>query len=432
MRPVYATRFYLDDANFDIVRDQITAWATGSLKKRGAEVALSLDGQTTHPLDGHTLRAHDRTIGDGRAFELEWQHPDNRKPDFVWNTRLMLAADGEDIEFGCLVRVGSPEFTVAPIGSISLGAPRIVRMLLADHRCRAATVQIAGRPTQVQDGQIDLLVPFLLDESRALPIVLVSQDAATGEPLRPPAEVQGRLVGLAHVYEITRAASYELTDELGKKSSCFNGAVRVYWPRFKPEEWPRHPLYLPEKVRALTERGPHVEGVLFRLLAGIAASRFNEGAVWRRLRTRANRERQEEIHRLRERAHEAEAGAAVSEEYEEFLSDYEETLAHVEELREENDQLRSENARLNENLVAIAQHTDQPALDETADLAEPEEPTTVEEALKQANTTFDGRLDVWDSATDSAQISASNRAEEVYDALAAIAELVREAIFRKL
>ena len=427
MRSLYATRFFIDDASFTDVHDSIARWAKKSVRQRGAALDYDPGGEEQQTPDGHRLRAHEQEIGGGRVVEVEWEHPDKDDADLLWNTRLTLAAAGEKVEFGCLLRIGSRSFRVSPLGAISAGAPGIVGELLRQHECRVSPVQIAAKHTRISPGEADLLVPFLLSGDRALPIVLVSQDNETGEPLADPKRVQKRLSGLAHVYEITGEAGFELTDALGKTSSCFNGAVRVYWPGFTPSAWRQHPLYLPDRVQAIRTRGRRVEDELFRLLSDIAASRFDDGELWRSLRAQANRKRQEDIRR---RLDEESSEREPSEDLTEFYKDYEATLkkvdhldAHNAELAQENARLLAENAGLRTNLSTLTQFAGAAEAD-VESAGEEAEPETVSEALEQA-AAHHACLDVWESATASAAESVSNRAGRVRDALDSIAKLSR-------
>jgi len=76
----------------------------------------------------------------------------------------------------------------------------------------------------------EILLSRLVSESRIRPIVVVSQNE--GEFVWPtlPDELAYDLAGLATVVSIDDEASWALTEHLGKKNSCYLGAVRLYWP----------------------------------------------------------------------------------------------------------------------------------------------------------------------------------------------------------
>jgi hypothetical protein len=74
------------------------------------------------------------------------------------------------------------------------------------------------------------LAQFITRPSRALPILVVSQNE--GEPVwsKIAEQLAYDLAGLAYVASISDAASWALTESLGKINSCYMGAIRLYWP----------------------------------------------------------------------------------------------------------------------------------------------------------------------------------------------------------
>ena len=50
--------------------------------------------------------------------------------------------------------------------------------------------------------------------------------------------------GLAHTCRLDRDASWKLTEKLGKEWSCYNGAIRLFWPfRMNRDDFRAHPLW---------------------------------------------------------------------------------------------------------------------------------------------------------------------------------------------
>jgi hypothetical protein len=297
------------------------------------------------------------------------------------------------------------------------------------YECQSANVEITDHHTRVATDEVGMLIRHIRYPARALPIVLISQDTQ-GKTARPVSDVQDKLLGLAHVYEIERQAAFELTRQLGKSSSCFNGAIRVYWPGFKPSSYVRHPLYFPERIADFREEGKLLEDYLFRKFANIAASRFSGGKIWKQLKKTISRRRLDELDRLRQRVSEQRSRATEEEEFleemESLLDQNEELLEENEALREEVDHLEDDLATARENLMSAYQHTDEASVDDG--LNEEDEITdsslnTVASALGQAVADFEERISVWDSAEASAQKSEFARPKEVYDAIQAIAEL---------
>lgn len=128
-------------------------------------------------------------------------------------------------------------------------AASVIAPIFTDPRCPSVIRSILGLypdwmfgRTPIGNGkelqingvvEADALVADLRSESRALPIVLVSQNE--GEPVWPDLakELARDLAGLAIVASIDDDTSWALTNNLGKSDSCYLGAVRLYWPARK-------------------------------------------------------------------------------------------------------------------------------------------------------------------------------------------------------
>lgn len=442
MRPVYATRFKLQtrtdlaQPDFDTVRKHVTDWVERKYKRwHGVDdFAVSFDEQTLRPVEGHEVWGVEQHLGGGQFVELRLTEPDPDEPGRVWRTSVTLATNGKETEFSIVVRVGSQTFAVQPLGAFETGPPNIVKRLVRDYVCCASEVEIASRHTLVYRDQVETLVRFILAPTRALPIVLISQ-TPSGVPVREARQVQDKLVGLAHVYEIDYDAGYELTNQLGKTCSCFDGAIRVYWPGFLPEAYLRHPLYLPDRIRAMTEEERPVEAVLFRRFSDIAATRYGDGPILRQLRVAADQARRDEVQKLRQAVRDAQNNPAKAEDaawLAEFEKALDENVALREDKRRLEDQvlrLEDELAQAKQNMLAIQQHGahgDREDIQEAVEEASLHPPTSVSDVLRRVAANSDGRLAVWKTAWSSAEASFSSRLDEVYAGVEAIAALAKD------
>jgi hypothetical protein len=123
-------------------------------------------------------------------------------------------------------------------------------------RVRAVAEPVVG------SEQINALVDScLLDPGRRLPVVLFSATKEKDGVYPPNAGSPGltalELCGLAHVYVMPRVEdSHRLTKRL-HLLSVYDGAVRIYWPRFRlTDPPPRHPLHLRQRLN--TGSGPAI------------------------------------------------------------------------------------------------------------------------------------------------------------------------------
>jgi len=219
---------------------------------------------------------------------------------------------------------------------------------------------------------------------------------------------------------------------LGARLSCYNGAIRIYWPGLTANSDPlQHPLYLPGRVRDIEQQGARMSELLLRRLAAISAVRFVEGALTRSVRVALQDEERE---RLR-------SGRA---EHDEIFQELERAWDRQKMLEQERDaeqqrtleleirvaDLEDELRDLKRNFAEISAHAARAAAGGDIRESEPElEPRTVREALDLAEAEFSEYLDIWPSARDSANRSDFARPAQVYRALAAVKE-VAESYFR--
>ncbi len=145
-------------------------------------------------------------------------------------TRVCLGTRFGRIYLFLELRAGGDGALVAPVETDVRG-PLVLRQLL---QCRAWSAGHTPARTQPIDWRgADAARRFLAvvrHKDRNLPVVAVSQHF--GQLLVPTLadDLARELCGLAVVARLDEAASWEVTNTAGKEWSCFNGAVRLYWP----------------------------------------------------------------------------------------------------------------------------------------------------------------------------------------------------------
>ena len=123
-------------------------------------------------------------------------------------------------------------------------------------------------------------VPALVAEARAprrpAPLILVSVDNGTREPLVDPHELARRLAGMVKVVWLSMVnASSRLKDELmtrgfSEKFGCFHGGVRILWPGIEKGDNPYdHLLLLPMRLETMPvrTRTEQVAGLFCEMIA---------------------------------------------------------------------------------------------------------------------------------------------------------------------
>lgn len=308
-----------------------------------------------------------------------------------------------------------------------LGRPRIVSDILDSyHSSIDGWIVPKGveqlRPPQVQDYVEDVL----LSPDRNLPVIIVSPDARSGCYAVRVQDLFERLKGYAHVTVLSdKFAAFKLTDAVEKPLSCYDGAVRVYWPGFTLDANPfQHKLFLAQSIRYHEEQGLPLANYLFRTLAAVASFRYAEGNVIRAARQALTDLEKQKVDDLRQQM---KLGAVEKERLEQELL---EALDRNDELQRERDRLKSD---LDAQRAAWAEVQQTMAAGD-ADVGETltKEKVrfkTVAEAVTQAKKDFSKSLVFLESAIESAKDSPykdPDRVYELFEALALVADEWKE------
>ena len=121
----------------------------------------------------------------------------------------------------------------------------------------------------------DGLGALIKSDDRALPLIVVSEEQ--GLVLHPGiVDALARdLAAVAIVAVSTTSASWRLTNTLGVEWSCYNGALRLYWPLSATGDDPfKHPLWTPrrllEGVPGTAEAAKRIRTQLRRRILGLS------------------------------------------------------------------------------------------------------------------------------------------------------------------
>ncbi|MEZ4448846.1 MAG: hypothetical protein R3B09_05135 [Nannocystaceae bacterium] len=183
--------------------------------------------------------------------------------------RISALNDGVVVEH-LVVREG-PRERLQP----SADSPETVRVILDMPGVKPAALRGAA-PLVVGERDVPAIVADALELHREAPLVLVSVDNATREPLVSPTELARRLAGMALVVSLsTVGASRRLKDELlargfSDKFGCFHGGVRILWPGINRHDDPYdHLLILPVRLYGIHERirTERIAGVFCEMIA---------------------------------------------------------------------------------------------------------------------------------------------------------------------
>jgi hypothetical protein len=158
---------------------------------------------------------------------------------------------------------------------------------------RIGSDKVFAQAFNVDETNAPNLLELLIDPNRRLPIVAVSK-MLDGELVQNLSlRISHALCGLSHVCVLDELASWYITNELGPEWSCFNKAIRVYWPRTVLNSSPfRHRLWLPDHFKSVSFEEANADWKIANRVAEqiVAASafapRFSEIAIWEAKRDR--------------------------------------------------------------------------------------------------------------------------------------------------
>ena len=213
----------------------------------------------SHAHDGKSFVIDD--IGSQRTEAISIEAPrywaariddaDKNVPQRTWTTEIALApqADGR-VLFGtrlqCVSRGQYEEFDAS--------VPNFVREVVESGHAWLDGIKISAEPMFIEtEDDADELCKLLWNRGRRSDVIVFSLPEDSNdwsETIIPARDVARRLAGAAHVAIVSQAASYRLTDQVGKALSVYRQAVRTYRPGFDPslDEAVARPLGLPNRI----------------------------------------------------------------------------------------------------------------------------------------------------------------------------------------
>jgi len=354
MRTVYGIQFQVkpkegqSDADCVSALQQLaSSWVTEKYRRTwGVDSAPAFDGARLEPKGGHWIESCHRDQGGCELATLEWGHPDDRDESIVWVTSCVFARKEGSIHVAITLRISSIQFLLRPTTFI-LGRPQLVWNIFTRFDCLIGGQPVPCDPVKLPAANVaSFAKTILLSKERSLPAIMVSPDNWTEQPVINAAALHNKLAGFASVVSLSdKWAAFKLTDTLGKGFSCFNGAVRVYWPGFSLADPPyKHPLFLPDSIRYHREQGRELKTHLFKVLAGMSAFRASELGPILTVRRQIESLQENAVVHLREQM---KAGTA---ENEQLLAELERQLQENEKLTKERHDLSSKMEELTEEL----------------------------------------------------------------------------------
>jgi hypothetical protein len=429
MRDVYATSLTLGtpeaaQAAFDAGIAAARDWSQRKLGSGLPEGDSGRVGSTAGTAEWFSAASPDR---DRQLWQIVVRDASRDDATLIWRTSAQVALTGAGARATVRVAVESSDPRVVPF-HYEFRRPDLVRLLVEGPGAWADQRRLDRRATRIDSTTVHGLADLILDPGRRLPVVVLTPEDATTRPAVDADALADRLLGLAHVFDVTvNPVTFTLTDRVGQLRSVFRGAVRLYWPGFTLESWPYdHPLWFPDRIHALASVGRPLDQHLQAMLTAVAVLRVPPDPLARELRLaqdEAARQRTDEaVAALVERAR-TEAGEAWFADLEHIDARRRILEDEVVALRDENEELREENAQILENMrvIAMARGT-QGIADQTGEEDEDAPPTSVLDAVKSARRRG-RRIVILDEALASAGVSRYRQPDKVLDALMTLDDL---------
>jgi len=429
MRPLYAVQFEIvprgsassGEVSKEVLQTVASWVAEWYLRRKTTFIEIPVDGGTLQPRENHEITVVRSLSSDGHVSRstITWSYPDDNDGNLLWHSKCEISEYSGLLEFSLQLLLDSTQFYIAPV-EFNLGRPRVIATLLRQFECIHGDTRLSLEPNGLSaQGVPDFLQKRLHSKQRRLPIVLVSRTVVSDKWLVDPSELADRLAGIAEVYVLDdKWAAYALSNEIGKLYTCYNGAVRIYWPDFDPKRAPYSPIYLPERIHGV---GTRLVESLFRQLSAISTFRYVPGPVAIDATEFLQEQQRKDLEGIRRAAQERGDYAELLE-----LADKEISALQMQfqAARQENESLRANLQLLQENLQAVWRtQEDRRGITTVESPPEEPEPVSVAEAVRLGQTQFPDTLAFQESALESALESPFKQPKKVYLALLAMHEV---------
>jgi len=213
------------------------------LTQQAAEYGLELRGARNTRLTNPTAQVWFRR--DDESLAVAFSYKDDRVPAVVWHVLVGINKAGDGAEIEVEVAAEGAGGLLPPLAVPSF-LPTIVEQIgLAD----VWALTSGAQPVAAENA--GAFVDLLCNVERKLPVVAFSEPLPLA--LEAVARIARRVAGAAHIVLVESAASFGISDRLGRPLSVYQGAVRVYPPKL-PANPHEIKLYFPATIQRYDEQ----------------------------------------------------------------------------------------------------------------------------------------------------------------------------------
>lgn len=240
----------MDGASVRMREEKVRALVSSWLADKGT--TKQVDGEDAFVLtDGRiaTLASSEWTSDAGTVYDLTLTEPTGGA---TLRTQVSVGAFADKVIAYVEMRAAADAYRLEPM-RVDVRRPQVVsRIVSAFDDWHVGEVTLKDKPLEFSghhDGQ--LLENVIWHPQRNLPVVVLSSYEGKHLTETLPKELASDLLGVALVATVDSGASWEITSRRGQEWSCFNGAVRLYWPRLTASSHAAEsPLWIRESLLA--------------------------------------------------------------------------------------------------------------------------------------------------------------------------------------
>ena len=277
-RLIYACRFEVQSTTgLSPMLSAYNSWIEGHYRNRRGLISFKYDLASSAPApvlpNKHIILKERFTSGRGDVVRLVWAFPDDFDSGLEWRNEISNWRIRRIRALEHQILIGSIEYNITPT-RLMLGAPAVIRHLCSETTVRIGDMRVKATPYPLSCDGVDQFVELLKSPKRRLPMVFISP-YANGDPNALDATLMAKnLAGVGIVVEVKDPeATWDVSDEIGRTLSCFDGGARIYWPRFSDTDSPRrHGLYLSTVIEDMGRE--RISRTIEKSIFDIAAFRF--------------------------------------------------------------------------------------------------------------------------------------------------------------
>lgn len=207
------------------------------LVSKGAEAPNVSDGAFTSKTGDGTGQFSRHRLSNKLGTLREIELIETAHTGAMFTTGIQIVTAGERVIVYASLSATPGASVVAPV-ALYPRCPLVIRTMIerfSDWKFAGQEIPLAKAFDATKTPEAKALCAVLRSKDRRLPVVVVSNDEDEAVWRDLHVKAAEHLVGLADVAVVSPESSWDLTDELGPRDSCYLGAVRLYWPGQRPD-----------------------------------------------------------------------------------------------------------------------------------------------------------------------------------------------------